>query len=60
MDGYKEAEKLNTLINKLASEIPVTEENARAWLAFTRTVRTSLIIMEVEARKVLGMKESDV
>ena len=60
MKGYVEAEKLDALINKLVKEHSITKENARMWLAFTRTVATSLHIIELEARKVLGLKESDV
>ena len=60
MDGYKEADKLNDLINGLVKEVPITKENARAWLAFTRTVTTSLHICELVAREALGLKETDV
>jgi len=60
MEGYKEADKFNASINKLVRENSITEENARAWLAFTRTVTTSLHICELEARKALGMRESNV
>ena len=59
MNGYKEAAKLDDLINKLLKRHPPTRDNGRAWLAFTRTVMSGLKGCELEARKVLGLKEAN-
>lgn len=53
MDGYKEAEKLDTAVNKLVKKHPPTKDNAMEWLKFTRTVTTGLKIMNLEALKIL-------
>lgn len=52
MEGYKEAEKHNLLINMLAKEYPI-EDNEREWLNFTRTVTSSLEILKALALRSL-------
>lgn len=54
MEGYKEAEKLDKLINDLAKEHPI-EGNERQWLKFTRTVESSLGILRASASEALGL-----
>lgn len=53
MSGYSEAAKLDALISELGERYPITPANARAWLAFTRTVTSSLNIMRCLAIKTL-------
>jgi len=57
MEPYKEAFKHDALICRLAKEEPPTADNARQWLTFTRTVMSSLRILELKARDLLGLKE---
>jgi len=56
MKGYEEAFKVDSLINKLAEEQPPTKENAREWLAFTRTVISTLHILRATAQETLGLR----
>ena len=55
MDGYKEAEKFDALLNKLVKEQSIRPGNAREWLAFTRTVVTGMQIVEKDALRALGV-----
>jgi cell division FtsZ-interacting protein ZapD len=58
MDGYKEAEKIEELIQKIAREHPISHENAVEWLHFTRTLSTSLEIFKAKAFGILKRKSS--
>jgi len=49
---YVEAEKVDKLINKLASKHPVTKENLNLWTLYHRTIQSTLTLMEKELEKV--------
>ena len=53
MNGYKEAKKLDALVNRLAEEHPVTKEDAREWLVLTRIVTSGLDILRDKALDIL-------
>ncbi len=59
MKGYKEASKIDKLVNKLLSENPITEKNAREWMQFCRTISSGLEILNMEAREKLLPKGSN-
>jgi hypothetical protein len=46
MEGYKEANKIDRLIGNLIVEHHIVIGNLRDWRAFTRTVRTTLDIID--------------
>lgn len=47
-DGYREAEKINNVINNMLIDSPISEITKYGWMAFTRTLKTTLdIINEV-------------
>lgn len=49
MNGYKEVEKIDRLIKKVAKDNPITHKNAIEWLRFTRTVQIRLEIFKAKA-----------
>jgi len=53
MDGYKEAEKISKLIEKIAKDNPITYENAIEWLRLTRTLQIELEIFKAKALGIL-------
>lgn len=53
MDGYGEAEKVDERINLLLEKEGISEENAHAWLAYTRTIISGLEIIREEAELLL-------
>ena len=56
MNGYKEASTIDNEINKLLKENPLSEENALEWMRFTRTVRSTLEIIEECAKNKIDAK----
>ena len=46
MNGYEEADKIDTQIGDLIAKTPITEETAREWALFARTVKSSVEIIE--------------
>jgi hypothetical protein len=60
MNGYIEAAKIDHLINQLVQKQPITEDNAREWLAFTRTVESTCMVLRMEVKLLLGLKEVEV
>jgi hypothetical protein len=55
-DAYKLAEGVDQAINNALDNYPITSTNARQWLLFARTLKTSLDIIESKAMKELGLK----
>ena len=53
MQGYKEASKLDKQIAELLEKYPV-EENGMEWWHLTRTVKSTLEILEEKAKDVLS------
>ena len=53
MDGYAEAMKIDTQLNKLLMENSINRHNAREWLKLARTITTSAEILEEEAMEKL-------
>ena len=41
IDGYKEASKIDFMINSLLSEHPINEGNVLEWMKYARTVQTT-------------------
>lgn len=54
MDGYKEAHKIDLDVSKIFHREPITPANATQWLNFARTVKTSMIILEEQAKAVIS------
>jgi hypothetical protein len=50
MNGYDEAAKVDAVLNGILDDNGVTEENALEWLKVTRTVQSSLNILEERAK----------
>jgi hypothetical protein len=59
MHGYKEAEIIDRLIDALTEIYPLSIENAKQWLAFARTVRTSCEIIEFTAMRSLTLHSKE-
>ena len=53
MKGYEYAEKIDKQIGDVLKHNPITEENAMEWIAFARTIRSGLEIVEEKAKDVL-------
>ena len=51
MDPYLEAEKINQKIIEVVQREEITEENAREWILFCRTIMSSLNIINTCAEK---------
>ena len=59
MDGYKEAFILDQQINALAQKNTPSVDNALEWLHFTRTVKSSLDILEAVALEYALLEDSE-
>lgn len=57
MNGYREAEKVDMLINRLLGKEGISEKNAHAWLAYTRTIISGLEILRKEAELLLEAEQ---
>lgn len=53
MDGYKEAAKIDRLIQGVFDNNPITVESSRNWLNLIRTIRTTCDLLEHKTLKVL-------
>ena len=53
MQGYKEAERIDAIINLRLAQDPITKDNAHEWLKFARVVLTSCNIIEFTAIGIL-------
>ena len=60
MDGYKEAAKIDGLIEQLLEDNFITPDNALDWLRFTRTIKTSLDILEETAKSVIDTQTEEI
>ncbi len=58
--GYEEAQTFDAIVNVMLKEHPITLHNADAWMKFSRTVKTTMHILEKTAsanlRQLLDMK----
>lgn len=50
MNGYDEAAKIDATLHDVLEEQDITEDNALEWLKLTRTVKSSLDILEERAK----------
>ena len=48
---YEEASEINEILEKLMKSKEITKENAKDWLLFSRTVKSTLNIIDNEAKK---------
>ena len=60
MDGYKEAAKIDRLIEQLLEDNSITPDNALDWLRFTRTIKTGLDILEETAKFALDAQTEEI
>jgi len=60
MNGYSEAAKIDGLIERLLEDNSITAENAREWLRFIRTIKTSLDILEETAKSALDIQTKEI
>ena len=60
MNGYSEAAKIDGLIERLLEDNSITAENAREWLRFIRTIKTSLDILEETAKSALDIQTEEI
>ena len=56
MNGYEEAQKIDKAINELLSEHGVDKDNFHQWLRFSRTVHTTLLLLNSEIEEVSGVR----
>lgn len=49
MNGYEEAEEIDSIIREILNKFPL-EENAREWLNLTRAIHSSLSLLDDELR----------
>jgi hypothetical protein len=56
-EPYKAAQEIDDIFNKLVEENGVNETNFRHWLTVTRVVRTTVDLIETEARKFIKPSE---
>lgn len=45
-NGYKEAEKVDKIINKFLKDDPPSPDNVQAWATFLRTIQTTIEILQ--------------
>ena len=55
INGYTLANEVDAIINRALKQQPITAENAIQWMRFTRSVGTSLNIVNYEIKKVSGI-----
>ena len=60
MNGYDEASKIDKQIGKLFKANPITPENAKEWWRLTRTVKSSLDIIESKAKDKISEKTQEI
>lgn len=60
MYGYREAAKIDKLIYELYKKEPPCPDNAREWMAYTRTIISGLYIIGREARDILRKGEKGI
>lgn len=53
MNGYEEAEEIDSIIRETLDRFPL-KENAREWMNFTRTIHSSLSLLDDELRVCLA------
>ena len=53
LNGYVEATKVDSEVNKLLTKHSPSSQNWREWLKFTRTVRTTCEIIELMCKEKL-------
>lgn len=58
LNGYREAEKIDQQLNSLTMKYIIDKENAREWLALTRTITSTLHTIQYEAYRVMSLKEN--
>ena len=57
MEGYKQAEKFDKVIGAILQKEPISKENAMEYLRFSRTLQTSLNIIEKKSIDLLTKEE---
>ena len=60
MDGYKEAEKVDAIINKAINENPISKDNVMEWMKFLRTIQSGINILNEEAKVLVDIKTEEV
>jgi len=53
INGYKEAQEVDEKFNAIILREHITKENAFEWIKFSRTIKTSALIIEEEAKAIL-------
>ena len=48
MNGYKEAEIIDKIINRLLKDEPITKENIGEWLHFSYIVKMNLLTLDLK------------
>lgn len=56
MDAHEEACKVESLLNKLFEDHPLTTESAESWLEFTKTLKAGINGMENKVKDSLDLK----
>lgn len=46
MEGYKEAEQIDKIINGILETEPITKDNIREWENFNRTIKTTINLVQ--------------
>jgi hypothetical protein len=55
-DGYKEASKIDSQINKLLEEFNIDKDNVMEWWRFSRQLKTGLDIIDIAIIAILKAK----
>ena len=54
MNGYENAKRCDDIINMMLTKEPIVASNAREWLTFARTVKSSMEIVEQTAKDIIS------
>jgi hypothetical protein len=58
-DGYTKADEIDKILNNLLEKYPMNWENIQAWVAFSRTIKTSIGIINEEALRIFHQAIKD-
>jgi hypothetical protein len=50
--GYGGAQKIDAVINEILEKHKITEDNFREWMLFTRTIETSLNLINEQIKQI--------
>ena len=55
-DGYREADNIDQIITQLINDNPIDENSGREWLKLSRTLQTTLKLVNHQVFLAIGVK----